>query len=738
MLKASKIGNRKNSILVVDDSAMDLSLLTEILTERGHIVHAANSGERALQLLETIRLDLILLDIAMPDMDGCEVCERLKANPRTRDIPVIFISETNETSDTVKALATGGVDYLTKPIDAETALTRINTRLSLQNLQARIEKKTTQRTHELIEANAQLKKEIADRNLAEAALRKSKQDYEALVESIDGIVWEVDVKSFAFTFVSKKAERLLGYPLTEWYETPNAWTKYLHPEDYEATLNFCLTETKACRGHDFEYRMIAADGRIVWLRDIVTVISENGIPVTIRGVMVDITASKHAEEKIHYMAHHDELTKLPNRVLLKDRITQAIVQAHQRQNQLAVLFIDLDYFKTINDSLGHEVGDQLLQMAAIRLQNCLRKEDSIARLGGDEFVLTIAALSDSSDAALVAQKALDALNMPFFIGRRELHVSASIGISLYPADGTNVETLMRAADTAMYHAKRQGRGNYQFFTKALNKAAQQRLTMEGQLRQAFSQGEFTLYYQPQVDLESGRVISAEALLRWRKPGKDPISCNEFIAVAEETSLILPLGEWALRQACEHLKHWRDVGHAHLRLAINISARQFSQPSFHEIVAGILEKYRVPADAMDLEITESMLMQPSEDTLSNLKRISEMGIQLSVDDFGMGYSSLAYLRRFPIDALKIDRSFVSGIGDDPNDMAIVTAIISMAQSLHLKIIAEGVETLQQIKFLKSQGCLVGQGFYYGQPMSMESFTALLAEQATAYSIRVADR
>ncbi|HVK54876.1 MAG TPA: EAL domain-containing protein, partial [Burkholderiales bacterium] len=384
------------------------------------------------------------------------------------------------------------------------------------------------------------------------------------------------------------------------------------------------------------------------------------------------------------------------------------------------------------------VGDQLLQMAAIRLQNCLRKEDSIARLGGDEFVLTIAALSDSSDAALVAQKALDALNMPFFIGRRELHVSASIGISLYPADGTNVETLMRAADTAMYHAKRQGRGNYQFFTKALNKAAQQRLTMEGQLRQAFSQGEFTLYYQPQVDLESGRVISAEALLRWRKPGKDPISCNEFIAVAEETSLILPLGEWALRQACEHLKHWRDAGHAHLRLAINISARQFSQPSFHEIVAGILEKYRVPADAMDLEITESMLMQPSEDTLSNLKRISEMGIQLSVDDFGMGYSSLAYLRRFPIDALKIDRSFVSGIGDDPNDMAIVTAIISMAQSLHLKIIAEGVETLQQIKFLKSQGCLVGQGFYYGQPMSMESFTALLAEQATAYSIRVADR
>jgi len=434
---------------------------------------------------------------------------------------------------------------------------------------------------------------------------------------------------------------------------------------------------------------------------------------------------KQAEQRIRYMAHYDALTGIANRILLQDRIRQAIAYAHRNGTQIAVLFIDLDYFKHINDSLGHQTGDALLQSVAQRLQGCLREGDSVARLGGDEFVLSLPMVSGANDAALIAQKVINVLDMPFMVDKHELHVSASIGISLYPDNGIDVDSLMRAADTALYHAKEKGRSNYQFFTPALNKAAQRRLALANRLRRALARDEFALHFQPQVDMADGTIFSAEALLRHRQSDKKmPISCGPFIAVAEETGLILPIGEWVLRESCRQLRRWHDMGYTHLRIAVNLSPRQFSQPDFESVITRILEETGLPAAALDLEITEGMLAQPSENNIATLERLSLMGIQLSIDDFGTGYSNLAYLQRFPIHALKIDRSFVSSIGHDTNDTALVKAIIAMANSLHLKVLAEGVETAQQVDFLKSHGCPLAQGFYYSEALTADAFTNML--------------
>ena len=442
-----------------------------------------------------------------------------------------------------------------------------------------------------------------------------------------------------------------------------------------------------------------------------------------------IAEYNQAERRIDYMAHHDALTGLPNRLLLEDRINQAIAQARRHQDEMvAQLHIDLDHFKTVNDSLGDRIGDRLLQSVASRLQQCTREGDSLGCLGGNAFGVCLAALRSSNDAALVANKVLESLSRPFAVDGHELHISASIGVGFYPSDGSDASALLRAANAAMYKAKQKGRGNYQFFTAALHEAARRRMVATNQLRQALAQDEFSVYYQPQVDMESGRIFSAEALLRWTPPGKAPRSCVEFIAIAEETGIIVPIGEWVLRQACAQLKRWRDGGHPEMRIAVNLSARQFAQANLTDFVAQVLDETGIPADALELEITESVTMQPSDDNIAVLHRLSNMGVQLSIDDFGTGYSSLAYLQNFPIHALKIDRSFVIGINEETHDAAIVTAIIAMAHSLHLNLIAEGVDRAEHVSFLTAHGCLAAQGFYYSQAVPADTLTRLLDERS----------
>jgi diguanylate cyclase (GGDEF)-like protein len=435
-----------------------------------------------------------------------------------------------------------------------------------------------------------------------------------------------------------------------------------------------------------------------------------------------------AERRIDFMAHHDALTGLPNRLLLEDRINQAIAQARRHQEEMvAQLHIDLDHFKTINDSLGERIGDRLLQAVAARLHECTREGDSLGCLGGNAFGICLAALRSSNDAALVASKILESLSRPFDVEDHELHLTASIGVGLFPSDGGDAAALLRAANAAMYKAKQTGRGNYQFFTAALHEAAKRRMATTNRLRQALAHDEFCVYYQPQVDMESGRIFSAEALLRWTPPGKAPRSCVDFIAIAEETGIIVPIGEWVLRQACAQLKRWRDGGHPDMRIAVNLSARQFTQANLTEFVAQVLQETDIPADALELELTESLTMQPSDDNLAVMHRLNNMGVQLSIDDFGTGYSSLAYLQNFPIHALKIDRSFVIGINEETHDAAIVTAIIAMAHSLHLNLIAEGVDRPEHVSFLTAHGCLAAQGYYYSQPVPADVMTGLLNQR-----------
>ncbi|MCS0581624.1 EAL domain-containing protein [Massilia pinisoli] len=435
-----------------------------------------------------------------------------------------------------------------------------------------------------------------------------------------------------------------------------------------------------------------------------------------------------AERRIDFMAHHDALTGLPNRLLLEDRVNQAIAQARRHQEELvAQLHIDLDHFKTINDSLGERIGDRLLQAVAARLQECTREGDSLGCLGGNAFGICLAALRSSNDAALVASKILESLSRPFDVEDHELHLTASIGVGLFPSDGGDAAALLRAANAAMYKAKQTGRGNYQFFTAALHEAAKRRMATTNRLRQAFAHDEFCVYYQPQVDMESGRIFSAEALLRWTPPGKAPRSCVDFIAIAEETGIIVPIGEWVLREACAQLKRWREGGHPDMRIAVNLSARQFTQANLTDFVAQVLHDTDIPADALELELTESLTMQPSDDNLAVMHRLNNMGVQLSIDDFGTGYSSLAYLQNFPIHALKIDRSFVIGINEETHDAAIVTAIIAMAHSLHLNLIAEGVDRPEHVSFLTAHGCLAAQGYYYSQPVPADVMTELLNQR-----------
>jgi len=518
--------------------------------------------------------------------------------------------------------------------------------------------------------------------------------------------------------------RLLGYvsPAELLAEVRDIGRLYVHP-DARAALVASLLEREAVLGTEIEvYRK---DLTSIWISISARVVrDEAGRPRYSEGFVTDITERKRAEEHIRYLAQHDALTGLPNRVLFQDRIALAIVQARRENRHVAVLFIDLDRFKHINDSLGHQYGDRLLQAAARRLQHCLREGDSVARLGGDEFVIGLPRIEGSNDAALVAQKVIEALARPLVIDGQTLHVTGSIGISLYPTDGEDVEALMRTADTAMYSAKEKGRDNYQFFTSVLNAAVQSRMLIANRLHDALERGEFALSYQPQVELETGRVFAAEALIRWRRSEMGLVTPGDFVHIAEETGAIFALGEWVLREACGQLVRWRARGHGEMRIAVNLSPHQFRRPGFPDLAARILRETGLPPLALELELTESTLMTQSAENVSILERLADMGIGLAVDDFGTGYSSLSYLQRFPIHTLKIDKSFVSGIGEDANDTAIVTAVIAMANSLGLKVVAEGVESSAQAAFLRQHGCLAAQGFFFSEPVSADAFSAFL--------------
>lgn len=465
----------------------------------------------------------------------------------------------------------------------------------------------------------------------------------------------------------------------------------------------------------------------VWMT-ISVVRDPDGQVVNYVGVFSDITAIKHSQEQLDHLAHHDPLTDLPNRLLLSARLTYALEQARRENHRLALLFLDLDRFKNVNDTLGHPIGDRLLQMVAARLREHLRECDTVARIGGDEFVVIVDKVDEPTDVTVVAQKLLDLLVEPFVVGSDELHLGASIGIAIFPKDGEDMATLLKNADTAMYLAKEQGRNTYCFYTTELGIEAEERFYLESRMRHALERNEFQLHYQLQVDMETGRVIGAEALLRWQHPELGLVSPVRFIPLAEDTGIILPIGEWVLHEACRQFVAWRRAGLELERIAVNLSGVQVQRGDLVATVRKALQETGIAPCHLELEITESQIMRHPEQAAVILDGLQELGVELAIDDFGTGYSSLSYLKRFPLDNLKVDKSFVQDIPQDANDAAIVRAVIALADNLQLRVTAEGVETEAQRDFLLAHGCRIAQGWLFGRPLPAHEFAAAFAGTA----------
>jgi diguanylate cyclase (GGDEF)-like protein/PAS domain S-box-containing protein len=476
----------------------------------------------------------------------------------------------------------------------------------------------------------------------------------------------------------------------------------------------------------FESEVYRKNGEVIWISETArAVCDENGNVTMFEGTVEDITERKRYQVELEYQASHDALTGLPNRALLNDRLQQAIQYAQRRRSGVAVAFLDLDRFKIVNDSLGHYIGDSLLKIMATRLQSCLREGDTVARQGGDEFVLLLSSHEDKSALVQIMRRVLGAVMEPFRIADQEFNVSCSIGVSVFPDDGHDAQTLLKHADSAMYKAKATGRNNFQFFTTELNDGATERLEMESRLRRALDDDQLLLHYQPKLDLATGSICGAEALARWQWPGSGMVPPQRFIPVAEETGLIVPIGAWVLRTACAHHLSRQAAGLQPVPVSVNVSASQFREPSFIEMVASALQYSGMPPHCLEIELTESMVMHGAETFIATLRALKRLGVTIAVDDFGTGYSSLNYLRRFPVDRLKIDRSFICEMTVDRHSAAIVKAIITLAHALDLRVVAEGVETEQQLLMLRDCGCDEIQGYYYRRPMPHTDFEAFLA-------------
>ncbi|MEQ1774805.1 MAG: PAS domain S-box protein [Burkholderiales bacterium] len=570
-------------------------------------------------------------------------------------------------------------------------------------------------------------RDITDQKRAALALTESEQKFRQLAENIPEVFWITDVAQRETLYVSAAFEKITGRAGAMSPTYPGFWLRVVHADDrrrvYEARK--ALPDI----AYNIEYRIVRPDGEVRWIHD-------QAFPVTdsenntyrIAGIAADITRRKEAEEKLLHLAHYDALTGLPNRVVFYDRLRQNMAQAQRRNSSVGVMFVDLDRFKLANDTLGHAVGDLLLQQVSQRLLDSIRKGDTAARLSGDEFGVILGDLRIAEDARVVAHKMLSALAEPFCIEGHELYVTASTGISVYPADGNDPQDLLKNADTAMYRAKEAGRNTCRFYTGDMNTRTMHHLEMENGLRKALERQEFLLHYQPKVDLSDGSITGFEALLRWQRPDHDGlVSPAEFVPLLEETGLIVPVGEWLIDAACAQISAWRQEGIEPRPIAINLSARQFADKNLAQTIRRSLDAHWVDSSLLELEITESSLMNNTEEAIATLKYLKSLGLRISIDDFGTGYSSLSYLKRFPLDALKVDRSFVRDITTDADDATIALAIISMAHKLGLKVIAEGVETEAQLAFLSRNRCDQMQGYYFSKPVPAIDCGKMLLEK-----------
>jgi diguanylate cyclase (GGDEF)-like protein/PAS domain S-box-containing protein len=686
-----------NRVLIVTADQADAGTLDDVLRRAKDGPYAIERVARlsdALERLQAGDIDAILVDLSLPDSQGIETFDKLfAAAPQT---PILTLSAEEDELLAVEAVEHGSQGYLSKG--------HFGSYLVPQSLRNIIQRKAVEESFHLEKSRA----EITLNSISDAVIGTD----------MSGNVDYLNVAAESMTGWSK--EDAHGHPIGEVMRIINGATRQPQPNPIELVLQK-NQQVKLAAGT----LLIRRDGSEAAIEDSAAPIHTlNGKIAGAVMVFHDITAAEAMAAKMAHLARHDYLTDLPNRVLLNDRIAQAIIRAERNGTTLAVLFLDLDNFKHINDSLGHATGDKLLQSVAQRLLTCVRSSDTVSRQGGDEFVVLLSEDKYAEDAALTADKILAALAVPHSVAGHELHVTTSIGISVYPADAKNAETLLKNADTAMYQAKEKGRNNYQFFKSDMNVRAVERQVIEINLRVALERQEFVLQYQPKVNLDTGMITGAEALLRWMHPKWGEVQPDRFVPVAEDCGLIIPIGHWVLREACAQAKRWEDAGLKPVSVAVNISALEFRHKDFVAGVRVILNETGLKPSSLQLEITESVLMRNAESSIAILQQLKTMGVQLAVDDFGTGYSSLSYLHQFPIDVLKIDQSFVHDIGSTNGNGIIVSAVIAMGTSLKQRVVAEGVEEPAQLAFLKARHCEEGQGYIFSRPLGAEQFAALL--------------
>lgn len=677
---------KKPLILLVDDVPANIHVLAAALKADYRIKIAVN-GPAALDLAERHdKPELILLDVMMPGMNGIEVMRELRARPETKDIPVIFVSADSSEQSQVAGLDLGADDYLTKPVVVPVLMARV--------------------------------RNILQRKYAEAQLRLAAHVFEHSGEAI-----MITDRNNHILKINPAFSRLTGYTASEVRgKSPSILASgKTTPDEYRAMWH-SINESGFWQGEIWDRHK---DGCVYpKLLTISVVRSVSGSVDYYIASFADISAQKATEEKIRHIAHHDPLTDLPNRLYLQISLKQTMLLVRRKEEEAAVMFIDLDRFKVINDSLGHQVGDGLLIEVAHRLKDSVRDSDLVVRLGGDEFVIVLTDKNAAHASAHVADKILTALSKPYLVNGVNLRTTPSIGISLYPHDGETIELLMKNADTAMYHAKAVGRNNYQFFRAEMKHLTNDRLLLEHSLHEALEKGQLYLHYQPQVKSESDHVIGLEVLLRWEHPVLGNVPPDQFIPVAEEIGLIDRLGEWVLNTACSQLRDWRGQGFKDVRIAVNLSVQQLRQAHLVQRVASVLRANELAGGDLELEITESAAMLNPEVAIEIFKALRNIGVELAIDDFGTGYSSLSYLKLLPIQRLKLDRTFVKDIETDPNDAAICSATIALAHALGIEVVAEGVETEAQRDYLLHRDADIMQGFLFAKPMPAEAVPMFL--------------
>jgi diguanylate cyclase (GGDEF)-like protein/PAS domain S-box-containing protein len=694
------------TILIVDDELQNRKLLEALLRPEGYTTRTARTGEGALASVAQGAPDLILLDVMMPGMDGYQVAKVLKGDPSTSNIPIIMVTAQTDRSALLDGLDAGAEEFLTKPVNRAELWLRVRNLLRLKELRDLVNHQNDVLEEKVLARTAKL------------------QRFRTAMDATGDAIFLVDIPTKQFIEVNATASRMFGYSRHEFLglgtTTLEATTQIELERLRDAIIGGPVSESLA------EAKIRRKDGwhLPVEIHRQAQSSADDAIAV---GVVRDITERKEAHLRLYQMAHHDALTGLPNRTLFYETLAKTLAHAKQSDWGVAVLYIDLDHFKNVNDTHGHAMGDTLLGQVSERLLKCVRLRDTVGRLGGDEFAMILMLGERHEGANVVADKIQTALAEPFTLGSYKVAVSASIGITSYPEDATDPELLIKYADTAMYRAKQKGRNTQCTFTPQMNVELLKQLSLEAALHKAIDREQFVIYYQPKVELGTGRISGLEALLRWERPGHGLVSPKYFIPALEETGLIVPVGNWVISAVCQQIKAWTLSEIGPTQVSVNVSGRQFVDHDLDEDVGRALGESGIDAPLLELELTESSLMQNTEATISALLALKRRGIELSIDDFGTGYSSLAYLQRFPIDKVKIDIAFVRNITGETDEATIALTIIHMAHSLKMKAIAEGVETKGQLAYLRHHGCDEMQGYYFSHPLSLKEVETVLTNE-----------